>query len=78
MAPTSGGCFVLAPAAPAALRPTLPHLRPWAAYPPPVASTAIGATWPHRSGGIGVNDILLPVIGSLGPQRVLDRLCLDK
>ena len=36
---------------------------------PSVDSTAMSATWPHRSGGIGVNDILVP------PSSAHDHLC---
>jgi len=31
-----------------------------AVYPSSVDSLTMGTTWPHRSGGIGVNDILVP------------------
>ena len=40
--------------------PTVPHLRQRATLPPSARSMTIGATWPHRSGAIGVMDIFAP------------------
>ncbi len=39
--------------------PMVPHLMQRAAYPPSADSMTMGATWPHRSGRTGVNDIFL-------------------